>query len=448
MPVSSGTGGTDPSSIAVLPCVLNDSVKVIIEIGFFSEVTDLKCEFLRSISNTVAIAFSSVESKTKTQELLKETQLQSETLKQQQSELLASNEELEIQTKKLSSSEEELKTQQEELMATNEELEEKTRYLEEQKEMISRSNTDLEKAGRVLKEKALELEQSSRYKSEFLANMSHELRTPLNSLLILAQDLKDNRDNNLSEHQVQSAEIIHRSGNELLKLINEILDLSKIEAGKMELHIEKFRINDILDSMIGSFKRLSDEKGLRLMTHLDESINSHIISDRQRIEQIFRNIISNSVKFTEKGSISFTVTKPEADDLKELPYLKPDDALLFAVKDTGIGIPEEKQSHIFEAFHQVDGSISRKYGGTGLGLSIVRELSKLLGGKVFLNSIVNEGTVVKVVLPVNLSTDQSIDSDENKKPQVLDKTHRTFLLLLPILKMIERFLKREIKACL
>ena len=412
MPVTSGTGSSSPSSLVVLPCITNNEVKVIIEIGFFSEVTEIKCEFLRSISNTVAIAFLSAESKRQTKELLKQTREQSETLKQQQGELIAANEELEIQTGKLRSSEEELKSQQEELLATNEELEKKTRYLEEQKEIIAKVNTNLEEAGLVLEEKARELEQSSRYKSEFLANMSHELRTPLNSLLILAQDLKENRDENLTDHQKQAAEIIHRSGNELLKLINEILDLSKIEAGKMELHTEKFPLQDILDSMLSSFKRLAEEKGIHLMTHLDEAIDPYIISDRQRIEQIFRNIISNGLKFTEEGSVSFIISKPDRELLDKMSWDCNESCILFTVTDTGIGIPEEKQRYIFEAFHQVDGSISRKYGGTGLGLSIVRELVKLLGGKLSMSSHVNEGTEVSVLLPANI--DEGKDSSEIK----------------------------------
>ena len=386
MAVASGTGDTSPRNLALMPCVMNSQTMAVLEIASLQSFDSTSLDLLESVGSSIAISIVTAEARA-------QTLAQSEALRRQQDELQATNEELEAQARKLQVSEEELKAQQEELMATNQELEEKTRNLEDQKELISLSNRELETAGKNLENKAKELELSSRYKSEFLANMSHELRTPLNSLLILAQDLKENRKSNLSEDQVQAADVIYKSGNDLLKLINEILDLSKIEAGKMDIVIEDVELPELLDTVVMTFKRLADEKGLLLTTHMDEDAPTRIRSDKQRLDQIVRNLVSNALKFTEEGTVSCTITNAE---------LKGADAIRIQVKDTGIGIPEEKHRHIFEAFQQVDGSISRKYGGTGLGLSIVRELVRLLGGDIVMESEVDKGTTVSVFLPLGL----------------------------------------------
>jgi len=330
------------------------------------------------------------------------TQRQAEDLEAQQEELKASNEELEEQTQRLQASEEELKVQQEELQVTNEELEEKTHSLEEQREIVTRKNEDLKRTQKDLEQKAKELEIASKYKSEFLANMSHELRTPLNSLLILSQDLVSNKKHNLDEEQIQSATIIEKSGQDLLNLINEILDLSKIEAGRMAVHIEDVRLSSIADSITAKFKALAEDKGLHLATDLAKDVPATIQTDRQRLEQIVRNLMSNAIKFTESGKVTLAFHRPSVDTNLFRSGLDPQESIAISVADTGIGIPKEKQLAIFEAFQQVDGSTSRHYGGTGLGLSISRELAKLLGGEIQLESAEGRGARFTLYLPIEI----------------------------------------------
>ncbi|MBF9016594.1 MULTISPECIES: response regulator [unclassified Oceanispirochaeta] len=405
MVIASGSGQAAPRQLALLPCALDTKVITVLEIGSFKAFNEIQTAFLRSVADNIAIALSSAQARVQTEKLLTQTQEQSLILNQQQEELRASNGELEKKTKSLQQSEEELRVQQEELRATNEELEEKTKSLEEQKNVIVSSNVELEQASRDLEIKAKELEISSRYKSEFLANMSHELRTPLNSMLILAQDLKDNREKNLTDRQTQSADIIYRGGNDLLKLINEILDLSKIEAGKMSANWEEVELPELLDGIISNFKALTDEKNLHLTTHVDEDLPRTIRSDKQRLEQILRNLVSNAVKFTSKGRVSCTISRAPGTD----------ERISIKVKDTGIGIPEDKHRHIFEAFQQVDSGISRKYGGTGLGLSIVREMIKLIKGEIRLKSKVGKGSTFELLIPIQPEEDPEIKR-RNPKP--------------------------------
>jgi PAS domain S-box-containing protein len=305
---------------------------------------------------------------------------QAEELQTQQEELKQMNEELEEQAQNL-------KQQQEELQITNEELEEQTQALETK-------NKEMENARYDIEEKTRQLEISSRYKSEFLANMSHELRTPLNSLLILSKDLSENKQKNLTSEQVESAEIINRSGQDLLELINEVLDLSKIEAGKMVLNPERILLKEFTNELRRNFKHQIDDKGLSFNISLGKDLPEFIRSDSQRLSQILKNLMSNAIKFTEHGSINISVQKHG------------DKNISIAVKDTGIGIAEDKQNLIFEAFHQGDGSTSRKYGGTGLGLSISRELAKILGGEIKLTSKVNDGSVFTLILPVELQSQE------------------------------------------
>lgn len=304
----------------------------------------------------------------------KELQYKQEALEQQQEELRQINEELTHQAEVLKASEEELRVQEEELRHVNAELEEKTEAIE--------------LARRALVIKAEELEQASRYKSEFLANMSHELRTPLNSVLILANLLKENKTGNLTEKQTDYARIIHKSGTDLLNLINDILDLSKIEAGKIEMHFEDVRINELAADMEELFKMMAKEKNI-IFDIRQENARGTIKTDKQRLEQVIKNLLSNAFKFTDKGgSIGLSFTGQ-------------DDYLQIAVKDTGIGIPPEKQQLIFEAFQQADGSTNRRYGGTGLGLSISRELTKKLGGKMTLESVQGAGSTFTLTIPVH-----------------------------------------------
>lgn len=309
-------------------------------------------------------------------------------LQEQQEELKQLNEELEEQTQNL-------KQQQEELQTANEELEEQTQALEQK-------NKEVEKARYDIEHQARQIELSSKYKSEFLANMSHELRTPLNSLLILSRDLAENKTKNLTEEQVESAEIIYRGGNDLLGLINEVLDLSKIEAGKMSLNIEEVNIKQLSDDIHKTFKRHTEQKGLSFHVHLSDKLPVQISTDTQRLNQILKNLISNAIKFTDKGSVSLKFELQEQDKLR------------ISVADTGVGIPQDKQHIIFEAFQQGEGGTSRKYGGTGLGLSISRELAKLLGGEISLQSKPNEGSVFTLTIPLEL---KDSELDESRKVQ-------------------------------
>ena len=385
--INSGLGNTSPKNIIVFPFSFSGQVKGVIEIGSVREFSELDLELLNIISENIGIAINSSQSRAKLQELLEETQRQSEELQSQQEELRQINEELEEQTQNL-------KQQQEELQITNEELEEQTQALEMKNKEVESARIDIE-------QKSKQLELSSKYKSEFLANMSHELRTPLNSLLILSKDLADNKKENLNADQVESAEIIYKSGNDLLVLINEVLDLSKVEAGKMNLNVEPIELSEIADDLKRSFKSLVEQKGLKLIVEIGNNLPEAINTDMQRISQILKNLMSNAIKFTDKGSIGISFQ----------PYTH--NKLAIAVSDTGIGIPEEKQMAVFEAFQQADGSTSRKYGGTGLGLSISRELAKLLNGEIKLVSKLSQGSIFTLIIPFNIEVPKQTQSNES-----------------------------------
>jgi CheY-like chemotaxis protein/signal transduction histidine kinase len=308
----------------------------------------------------------------------------------QQEELRQLNEELEQQAQNL-------KQQQEELQMTNEELEEQTQSLEEKNKEVEASKNDIE-------QKTKQLEISSKYKSEFLANMSHELRTPLNSLLILSKDLSENRKKNLDDVQVESAEIIYKSGHDLLVLINEVLDLSKIEAGKMSINIEKIALKNFTDNLLRDFRHQAQQKGLELICKLGTDLPEFIHTDAQRLNQILKNLLSNAIKFTEKGSVTIRIDRNTETTLN------------ISVTDTGIGIPEDKQTAIFEAFQQAEGGTSRKYGGTGLGLSISRELAKLLEAEIKLSSELNQGSTFSLIIPLEIHPEQESVSTVTVKP--------------------------------
>ncbi|AOC97264.1 Signal transduction histidine-protein kinase BarA [Flavobacterium anhuiense] len=367
-------GEIKPTHIVALP-LMDFKVEGAVELASIYGFSVLQLEFLNMVANNIGIALKATQNRKRVMELLEETKSQAEELQIQHSELEAINAELEAQTEKLQASEEELRVQQEELEQTNEELSERSVLLEEK-------NTEIQK-----KSEALEL--TTRYKSEFLANMSHELRTPLNSILLLSRLLSENNNKTMNNEEIEFAKVIQSSGNSLLGLIDEILDLSKIEAGKMDLEFLDVSTKEITDNLHNLFYMVAKEKGINFEIIAKEA-PIVIKTDKMRLEQILKNLISNAIKFTEKGTVSLEI-KVDTDD---------DKIICFIVKDTGIGIPLEKQPLIFEAFQQADGSTKRKYGGTGLGLSISRELAKLLRGEIILHSKVNEGSTFTLCLPV------------------------------------------------
>lgn len=391
----------EPLSVCVIPFVFEGNVLGVCELGRLNEFKPEAREFLLASADSIAIAINSAIARKRIQLLLEETQVQSEELQSQQEELRQINEELEEQAQSL-------KQQQEELQITNEELEEQTQALEAKNHEVAQAKLELE-------EKSRQLEISSRYKSEFLANMSHELRTPLNSLLILSKDLWNNKEKNLTPDQLESCEIIYKCGHDLLALINEVLDLSKIEAGKMNLNLERLVIENFVNDIYRNFKSHAEGKGLAFNVSVAPDVVPSIVSDTQRLSQIIKNLLSNAIKFTEKGEVKLSV------------YMQ-NDQVAFSVSDTGIGIPEDKQLAIFEAFQQADGGTSRKYGGTGLGLSISRELTRLLKGHLSVKSTVNKGSEFTLMLPLeidNFSPAPQPDPVTTHKPAFSSGTSRS-----------------------
>ncbi|CAG5016630.1 Sensor histidine kinase RcsC [Dyadobacter sp. CECT 9275] len=377
--ITSTLGTTHPRTVMIIPLIYAHECIGVIEIGLLNEPSELEIQFIKDNQEAIAIGLNAALDYSRLQNFLEETQAQAEELQAQHNELENLNSELEAQSQKLQASDEELRVQQEELQQTNEELEERSTLLEEK-------NMEIQS-------KARELEITTRYKSEFLANMSHELRTPLNSILLLSRLLAENDEKNLSADQIEYASVINSSGNGLLGLIDEILDLSKIEAGKMELEYTNVDLKEVSRGLQAMFSPVAREKGIELNFHLEPSVKSVVETDKMRLEQVIKNLLSNALKFTSKGSVTM--------DIRNSPT-RPD-FIEFVVKDTGIGIAPEKQMLIFEAFQQADGSTKRKYGGTGLGLSISRELVKLLGGEIHLKSEINQGSEFTLFLPVRKS---------------------------------------------
>ncbi|OQY49567.1 MAG: hypothetical protein B6247_23265 [Candidatus Parabeggiatoa sp. nov. 2] len=399
--IQSGLGRSTPRTILVTPFLYENTLKGIIELASFKVFTEVQIEF---INQAIAIGINSAQSRQQMQELLQQTQAQSEELQGQTEELQSQQAALQQSNEELQSQSEELQTQQEELRHANEELEERTGDLEQQKEAILGKNIALEKSQQAIETKAKELELASQYKSEFLANMSHELRTPLNSLLILAQLLKGNTEGNLTDKQVEYARTIHSAGNDLLTLINEILDLSKVEAGKIEVHLEDMPLAALVETVEQKFRHVAQKKGLALDITVADDLPPVLRTDAQRLQQIINNLLSNAFKFTDKGEIKLDIKlkSPQGD------------ILAFSVADTGAGIPKEKHKVIFEAFQQADGSTSRRYGGTGLGLSISRQLARLLGGELQLDSEEGKGSTFTLYLP--LDDGQKPEPRENRNP--------------------------------
>ena len=390
--VASGLGERSPRSILVSPFLYENRVKGVVEVGTLAEVTDQQMEYLKQSMPVLALAVENALGRARLAHTLSDSQALAVKLQEQQDDLRASNEQLREQTGALRLSEETMKAQQEQLRVTNEELVEKHN-------LLTRQKSDGDDARRDIRKQAEELALVSRYKSEFLANMSHELRTPLNSLLLLAQSLSENNSGNLTVEQVESAKIIHDSGGDLLNLINEVLDLSKIEAGRMDLQLDTVRIGDLADGMRASFRHMTKAKGLELVIAVHEEAPAEIASDRSRIDQIIRNLMSNAIKFTDTGSVTVTFARPSPGTDLSRSGIPAGGGLAIAVKDTGIGIAQEDQRIIFKAFQQMDGGTARKYGGTGLGLSISRELARLLGGEIQLESESGRGSTFTLYLP-------------------------------------------------
>jgi signal transduction histidine kinase/DNA-binding response OmpR family regulator/CHASE3 domain sensor protein len=379
--LGSALGRDKPRHLVIVPAHADDEVNGVIELGFLQAVDDQILELLNQSGGAIGIALRSARFRTALQDALEETQRQSEELQTQSEELRVSNEELEEQSRALKESQVRLEQQQVELEQTNSQLEEQAQTLEMQR-------NDLERTTAAVELKARELEQASQYKSDFLANMSHELRTPLNSLLILSKLLSDNPQGNLSDEQVDYARTIKSSGNDLLLLINDILDLSKIEAGHLQIQPEALPLRRLAGDLRQMFQPIAEERKLSFEIEVAKDCPEEIETDRQRIEQVLKNLLSNAFKFTEKGEVRLSV-RPAGPG-----------QLALSVIDTGIGISAEQQESIFEAFRQADGTISRRYGGTGLGLSISRELTRLLGGVITLESKPGEGSTFTVTLPL------------------------------------------------
>ena len=416
--IRSGLGEDQPNYVFLAPIVYDDKIFAVLELALMDEISDDYRTFLNDVSEIIAIAIRTTRSKETVQKLLDTTTLQAEKLEKHQNDLRVANEELEHQTNILRDSQEELQARSSELERANAELEEKSESLRHQNEEIEHKNREIEAASIAIERKAEELELASQYKSEFLANMSHELRTPLNSMIILSRMLVDNENGNLDEEEVESAQIIQKVGYDLLNLINDILDLSKVEAGQMEAYFENVLLNDFVDQIKGQFQPVAKEKGLEfnIVTEVDTQIEFE--TDMQRTMQILKNLLSNALKFTEQGEVSVTVTQIPASVINSTDDLYKYGAISFAVKDSGIGIPKEKQDAIFSAFQQADGSTSRKYGGTGLGLSIAREMATLLGGEMTLESEEGKGATFSLLLPAKIATasDQENNEQNNHVP--------------------------------
>ncbi|MFV3372066.1 response regulator [Pseudomonas sp. NY15435] len=386
--VNSALGNGLPVSVALLPLLHDGGVVGVLELGFLRQLDERDQAFLQNVAEPLGSAIASAQHRQRLQDLLAETQQLNEELQVQQEELKTANEELEEQSRVLKESQAHLEAQQAELEQTNERLAEQTQELAAQRDDLDAKNTELNQARLDLQGRADELQRASRYKSEFLANMSHELRTPLNSSLILARLLADNEQGNLDDEQVKFAESIYGAGNDLLNLINDILDISKVEAGKLEVRPENASVRRLVEAVEGLFRPQADDKGLRFVAEVAEDAPALLFSDRQRVEQILKNLLSNAFKFTDAGEVSLRVSAaPEG--------------LRFDVRDSGIGIAEDQLQRIFEAFQQADGATTRRYGGTGLGLSISRDLAHLLGGSIIVSSEPGKGSVFSLLLPLS-----------------------------------------------
>ncbi|WP_238258867.1 response regulator, partial [Methylorubrum podarium] len=392
--IGSALGEAPPLNIIVLPVLFEQEVRAVIELASFNRFSETHQSFLDQLTESIGIVLNTIAANMRTEGLLKQSQLLTGELQSRQEELKKTNDRLELQAASLQQSEDLLKNQRERLQQTNEELEEKARLLEIQKREVEGKNREVSIAKTALEEKAEQLSLTSRYKSQFLANMSHELRTPLNSLLILSKLLSENRDGNLTDKQREFAKTINAAGTDLLSLINDILDLSKIESGTVSLEIGDVTLQDISENLNRTFRQLAEERHLAFVIEVDPGLPRSLRTDSKRLQQVLRNLLSNAFKFTEKGSVSLRIGSAEGSPLRAGTQW-----IAMSVTDTGIGIAEDKQRIIFEAFQQADGTTSRKYGGTGLGLAISREIARLLGGEIVVESRVGTGSTFTLFVP-------------------------------------------------
>lgn len=392
--ISSGLGEKSPTNLYIQPILYEGEVVAVIELASFFEFSKVEREIIYEMGHNLGVIIDSIKSRQFTEQLLIDSQSLSNELQIQKDELKKSNAELEHRTHSLKASEEELKKQSEELQATNDEL-------AKQKHAVEQKNISVEEARQLLERKAQELEVSSKYKSEFLANMSHELRTPLNSMLLLTNILLRNKEGNLLEDQIKSLKVINSGTKDLENLINDILDLSKVEAGMMKVELYDVKLDDVRVNLEAQFSPMVNQKELSFTINVHDDCPQLIKTDGLRLGQILRNLLSNAIKFTDKGSVTLTIGIADKKTLYQNISLRGKEVISFTVTDTGIGIPEEKQQAIFEAFQQAEGSTTRIYGGTGLGLAISRELSKMLDGEMQLNSKENQGSTFTLYLPIN-----------------------------------------------
>src|ERR1700729_3303310 len=381
--ISSGLGEASPSNLAIMPIMFEDQVLAVVELASFTKFSAIQIAFLEQLAETLGISVNAIMANSRTDALLEESQRLTGELQARSSELQARSEELQ---------------------RSNADLEDKAELLAAQKQDIEAKNAEIERATTEIEERARQFALASQYKSQFLANMSHELRTPLNSLLILARLLAQNPGRNLTAKQVEYANVIHSAGSDLLQLINDILDLSKVEAGRMDLHAERFTLAALIEDLQATFQPLTTEKGLDFEVAIEPSALAELDTDRQRLRQVVGNLLSNAVKFTERGRVTLRVSATSAADGQG-----GDPELVFAVVDTGIGIAPENLAVIFGAFQQGDGTLSRRYGGTGLGLSIASQVSALLGGQITATSDLGHGSTFTLRVPATLPASPPVD---------------------------------------
>ncbi|MFL6052706.1 MAG: ATP-binding protein, partial [Actinoallomurus sp.] len=396
--VGTGLGNASPLNLIVLPILFENRVLGVIELASFSPFSEVHLAFFDQFVETIGVTINTITANSRTEALLGESQRLTAELQDRSSEL---------------------QRQQAELRRSNAELEDKAALLAKQNRAIEMQNFQIEQARRTLEERAEQLAQSSRYKSEFLTNMSHELRTPLNSLLVLAKLLAGNPDKNLTSKQVELIKTIYESGSDLLRLINDILDLAKVEAGKMELVLQPVSFAEMVDFVDANFRPLAADKGLSFDVFAEPGLPEYLYTDEKRLQQVLRNLLSNAVKFTTSGEVRLTIRRAEDVDFVDPVLARAPDVIGFAVSDTGIGIDEHNLRAIFEAFQQADGTTSRRYGGTGLGLSISRDIAQLLGGEIHVTSRPGEGSTFTFFLPARY-----LDTGGNGSTSVREEKRR------------------------